>query len=102
MQAQGWTGVKNGELLQLAESEFDLFITADPERSLPAKTRLTQHRDPGTLDKRYWSHQGERFPNPSYGGRNSTRRVQAFGYCLIRREAENYGKVESLLFVRQT
>ena len=28
-QQQGWGGVKNGQLLQLAESEFDLFITSD-------------------------------------------------------------------------
>lgn len=25
----GWNGVKNGELLKLAEPEFDLFITSD-------------------------------------------------------------------------
>ena len=25
----GWGGIKNGSLLQLAEKEFDLFITAD-------------------------------------------------------------------------
>ena len=25
----GWGGIKNGELLQRAEAEFDLFITAD-------------------------------------------------------------------------
>lgn len=29
VQAQGWSGIKNGELLQLAEVEFDLFITSD-------------------------------------------------------------------------
>ena len=27
--AQGWSGIKNGELLQRAEGEFDLFITSD-------------------------------------------------------------------------
>ena len=26
---QGWTGKKNGELLKLAESKFNVFITAD-------------------------------------------------------------------------
>jgi len=26
---QGWDGIKNGQLLRLAEGEFDLFITAD-------------------------------------------------------------------------
>ena len=29
VQAQGWSGIRNGELLQQAESEFDLFITSD-------------------------------------------------------------------------
>ncbi len=28
-QQRGWGGVENGELLRLAESEFDLFITSD-------------------------------------------------------------------------
>jgi hypothetical protein len=26
---RGWGGIKNGELLRLAEGEFDLFITSD-------------------------------------------------------------------------
>lgn len=26
---QGWAGIKNGELLRLAEAEFDVFITID-------------------------------------------------------------------------
>ena len=29
VQAKGWGGIKNGDLLQRAETEFDLFITAD-------------------------------------------------------------------------
>ena len=29
VQAQGWGGIKNGELLKLAEGKFDLFITSD-------------------------------------------------------------------------
>jgi hypothetical protein len=29
VQGQGWGGIKNGDLLQLAENEFDLFITSD-------------------------------------------------------------------------
>jgi hypothetical protein len=29
VQAQGWSGIRNGDLLQRAESEFDLFITSD-------------------------------------------------------------------------
>ena len=26
---KGWAGIKNGELLRLAETDFDLFITSD-------------------------------------------------------------------------
>lgn len=29
VQRYGWGGIKNGRLLQLAESQFDLFITSD-------------------------------------------------------------------------
>ena len=29
VQGKGWGGIKNGDLLQRAETEFDLFITAD-------------------------------------------------------------------------
>jgi predicted nuclease of predicted toxin-antitoxin system len=29
VQAQGWGGLKNGELLRLAETNFELFITSD-------------------------------------------------------------------------
>jgi predicted nuclease of predicted toxin-antitoxin system len=29
VQAQGWNGVRNSELLKLAEADFDLLITAD-------------------------------------------------------------------------
>jgi len=29
VQEMGWAGVKNGELLKLVESEFDVFITSD-------------------------------------------------------------------------
>jgi hypothetical protein len=28
-QRRGWGGIKNGDLLRLAEGEFDLFITSD-------------------------------------------------------------------------
>ena len=28
-QKRGWGGIKNGDLLRLAEGEFDLFITSD-------------------------------------------------------------------------
>ncbi len=29
VQSKGWRGIRNGDLLQLAEAEFDLFITSD-------------------------------------------------------------------------
>ena len=29
VQVRGWSGIKNGDLLQRAEAEFDLFITSD-------------------------------------------------------------------------
>ena len=29
VQQRGWGGIKNGELLRLAEPEFDLFVTTD-------------------------------------------------------------------------
>lgn len=29
VQAQGWSGIRNGELLQRAEGQFDVFITSD-------------------------------------------------------------------------
>ena len=35
---QGWASKKNGELLQLAQNEFDVFITAD--RNLTAQQNL--------------------------------------------------------------
>jgi hypothetical protein len=38
----GWAGIKNGKLLRLAESEFDVFVTAD--RNLPHQQSL------GSLD----------------------------------------------------
>ncbi len=35
----GWAGTKNGRLLQLAEAEFDVFLTAD--RNLPHQQMLS-------------------------------------------------------------
>lgn len=29
VQEMGWAGIKNGELLKLAEPDFDVFLTAD-------------------------------------------------------------------------
>jgi hypothetical protein len=36
----GWAGVKNGQLLALAEAEFDVFITVD--RNLSFQQNLSQ------------------------------------------------------------
>lgn len=36
----GWSGVKNGQLLRLAEQEFDVLITVD--RSLPSQQDLSR------------------------------------------------------------
>lgn len=38
----GWAGIKNGELMRLAESEFDVFITVD--RNLSYQQNLPQYR----------------------------------------------------------
>lgn len=38
----GWTGIKNGELLTLAEQHFDVFITAD--KKLRYQQNLTGRR----------------------------------------------------------
>ena len=38
----GWAGVKNGRLLALAESEFDVFITVD--RNLSFQQNLSQFK----------------------------------------------------------
>ncbi len=36
----GWTGLKNGDILTLAENEFDIFITVD--RNLSYQQNLSQ------------------------------------------------------------
>jgi len=41
-QRRGWGGVKNGDLLRLAESEFDLFITSD--QGIRYQQNLTERR----------------------------------------------------------
>jgi hypothetical protein len=41
-QRRGWGGVKNGDLLRLAESEFDLFITSD--QGIRYQQNLTDRR----------------------------------------------------------
>ena len=40
VQKRGWSGIKNGELLALAEKEFDAFVTVD--RKLAAQQDLTK------------------------------------------------------------
>jgi hypothetical protein len=42
VQRRGWAGVKNGDLLRLAEKEFDVFITVD--RKLAAQHDLTRFK----------------------------------------------------------
>jgi hypothetical protein len=42
VQRRGWSGIKNGELLALAEKEFDAFITVD--RKLATQQDLTKFR----------------------------------------------------------
>ena len=40
----GWRGIKNGELLELAEKQFDVFVTVD--RKLAAQQDLKKFRIP--------------------------------------------------------
>ena len=42
VQEMGWAGLKNGELLELAEKQFDVFITAD--KQLRYQQNLTGRR----------------------------------------------------------
>jgi predicted nuclease of predicted toxin-antitoxin system len=42
VQAQGWSGVRNGELLERAEGQFDVFITSD--QNLRYQQNLTGKR----------------------------------------------------------
>jgi hypothetical protein len=44
---RGWAGIKNGDLLALAEKEFDAFVTVD--RKLAAQQDLTKFRIPVLL-----------------------------------------------------
>lgn len=38
VQAQGWSGIRNGDLFRRAEGEFDLFITSD--QNIPYQQNL--------------------------------------------------------------
>jgi hypothetical protein len=42
MQEMGWAGVKNGELLTLAEAQFEVFITTD--KNLRHQQNLSQRK----------------------------------------------------------
>jgi hypothetical protein len=42
VQAQGWSGIRNGELLKRAEGQFDVFITSD--QNLRYQQNLTGKR----------------------------------------------------------
>jgi len=42
VQAQGWNGVRNSELLRRAEAEFDVFITSD--QNIRYQQNLASHR----------------------------------------------------------
>jgi predicted nuclease of predicted toxin-antitoxin system len=44
---RGWAGIKNGDLLALAEKEFDAFITVD--RKIATQQDLTQFKLPVLL-----------------------------------------------------
>ena len=47
VQRRGWAGIENGDLLALAEKEFDAFITVD--RKLSVQQDLTKFRIPVLL-----------------------------------------------------
>jgi predicted nuclease of predicted toxin-antitoxin system len=47
VQKRGWAGIKNGDLLALAEKEFDAFVTVD--RKLGTQQDLTKFRIPVLL-----------------------------------------------------
>lgn len=38
----GWAGIKNGELMRLAEAEFDIFVTVD--RNLSYQQNLPKYK----------------------------------------------------------
>jgi predicted nuclease of predicted toxin-antitoxin system len=47
VQKRGWAGIKNGDLLALAEKEFDAFVTVD--RKIGTQQDLTNFRIPVLL-----------------------------------------------------
>ena len=41
----GWSGIVNGELLKLAETEFDIFLTVDQNLSFQQNLKKLQYRN---------------------------------------------------------
>ena len=41
---RGWSGIKNGKLLALAETEFEVFLTVDQNLPVSAEPQSLQHR----------------------------------------------------------
>lgn len=39
--SQGWTGIKNGDLLEKAQQEFDVFVTID--QNLPYQQEISKY-----------------------------------------------------------
>jgi Domain of unknown function (DUF5615) len=90
----GWSGIKNGDLLKLAEAEFDIFLTVDQNLSFPAESQKL----------RYWNHphggskqsaentfatnaRGARSDQRAGGGRDTThRRSLTSGYSGLARQ----------------
>ncbi len=52
VQAQGWSGIRNSELLRRAEADFDLFITSDQNIRYQQNLAGQRIAHPGTLDER--------------------------------------------------
>ena len=46
----GWAGMKNGDLLRLAESTFDVFVTADQTISAESEFQAGRDRGPGRIE----------------------------------------------------
>jgi hypothetical protein len=49
VQAKGWSGIRNGDLLQRPEAEFDLFITSDQNIRYQQNLGWSKHRNSRTL-----------------------------------------------------
>jgi hypothetical protein len=74
-QQMGWKNIRNGELLDLAEGEFDLFITADQGGSLSAESIRPANRNPRTLDEQIGSNQSCCWSDPRSCRLNRANRI---------------------------